>query len=116
MTTNKRLRVLKNELKEVKKFLDKNPEKCYHDYNNGNAMYYKIVMNNGIEYIIGRTTFSFPDINFKNIIYICKQMKYSYHYYDNFKGDFDISTDYSYFQNLYKRIGVIETIATGKEY
>ena len=118
MNSIQRLKALKKELKAVKKFLDINVEKTYNDYDKGNACYYKVITKEHKEYIIGRTTKEFPDINFKNIIYITKAIRTNgvIRDYDIYRGEFDIKTDYSYFKRINEHFKVIEIIATGPEY
>lgn len=116
MSPTQRLNYMKKELRKVKKFLDLYTDCSFAQYNKGNAMWYYIVTKDKKLYVIADTTYDFPNINFKNIIYISKMLKTSFHNYDIYKGEFDIKTDYSYYQNLFNKMGIAQYIATGAEY
>lgn len=118
MNSTQRMKFLKNELKALKKVLDKNNnEVIMKDIKWGNANYYRIFTNDGKEYIIGLTTSKFPNINFNNIVYIYKNIvKLGLRDYDIYKGEFDISKDYEYPQRIREKFNITETIWTGQLY
>ena len=115
MTRKKRLFEMKKELKKVKKLLDKS-DKCYGDLKWGNAGHYEIIMRNGDNYIVGMTTYDFPDINFKQIVYVRKFIRIFGGFYDTDIGYYRRSWDYSYAENVERKYKVRNTIHTGSPY
>ena len=115
MTKKKRLFEMKKELKTIKKLLDKS-NKWLGDIKWGNATYYEFITRDKKLYVIGATTYDFPKINFKDIIYIRKCVKPTFNYYDTDIGYYNISFNYSYFEEVNAKYGVTDTISTGISY
>lgn len=115
MNVTQRIQYLKKELKALKKLLDKDGLNMLRDKHWGNAQYYNVYTKDHKEYVIGATTYDFPKINFNDIIYIHKKLN-NFKEYDIYKGEFDISEDYSYLQNMFDKFNIEETIYTGCYY
>ena len=91
MTAKKRLLLLKKELLQIKKLMDKDKWGFWsNNFNNwGNAISYIFYTKNGYEYEINDDTEEFPNCNINDIIYICKRLQNMTNtYYDIYQGQF----------------------------
>ena len=91
MTAKKRLLLLKKELLQIKKLMDKDKWGFRsNNFNNwGNASSYIFYTKNSYEYEINEDTEEFPNCNINDIIYICKRLKNMTNtYYDIYQGQF----------------------------
>ena len=115
MTRKKRLFEMKKELKKVKKLLDKS-DKCYGDLKWGNAGHYEIIMRDGNNYIIGMNTYDFPDIDFKQIVYVRKFIRIFGGFYDTDIGYYRRNWDYTYHSKVAKKYNEKDMIFVGKPF
>ena len=93
MTAKKRLLLLKKELLQIKKLMDKDKWGFWsNNFNNwGNAISYIFYTKTGYEYELNDNTEKFPNCDINNIIYICKRLKSIPNtYYDIYKGQFTL--------------------------
>lgn len=119
MTTKKRLFTLVNELKAVKKLVDKEIRKAdkynreykmWADYEWGNADNYIFITRDGMKYVFSCESCRFPDVDFNQIVYVGKSFvttttkkngklyrtSFPGTHYDSVKGFYNISDDYGY--------------------
>lgn len=93
MTCKKRLLLMKKELLQIKKLMDKDKWGFWsNNFNNwGNAVSYIFYTKDGYEYEINDDTEEFPNCSINDIIYICKRLKNMPNtYYDIYKGQFTL--------------------------
>ena len=95
MKMNK-LMIAKNELRQIKKFMDRNK---FNINKWGNASFYTIYTNK-TEYEINATTREFPIDNINDVVYVCKCLrnKNKLTFWDTNKGEFTADDDYGYFK------------------
>ena len=127
MTKNKRLIEIKKELRRVKKKMQKRiyylnkdnidtyPFECIEDYCfPKNISAYNIITNNGTKYIISNITGKFPDIDFKNIVYVSKFIDKvntdKYEFYDTNNGFFNPQNRWQYEEAVEKQYNVTNTV------
>ena len=137
MTRAKRLIEVKKELRKVRKRMNRlktinetEPNKTYYYYITSVDEYcfpkyvteYTIITKQGIKYIINNLmTDYFPDINFKDIIYVSKFMGYlslnENNCWDTNVGFYSWKTveGWNYFHNAEDRYNVVETVGDYKD-
>ena len=101
------LTILKKELMRLKKKMVKH---TFKELDFANADYYDIYLKNGYYAIIEYTTKTFPDINFKDIVYINKCYVAGTHknitHKDSLVGDYDIKQNFKYPKQIQSKYNV----------
>lgn len=139
-TPKKRLFELKKELKAVKKKMDKLnkyltnkdlPLCSYGLEKDTNWNTWEIILSNGTEYDIDGTTTTFPDIDFKKVVYINKTFATQYwkskktgkmcnnvswhNAYDSITGFYNGRKNYEYPKMIREKFNVTNYIYTGED-
>ena len=91
-----KLVIAKNELRQIKKLIDRNK---FNINKWGNASFYTIYTNK-TEYEINATTREFPIDNINDVVYVrkCLRNKNKLTFWDTNKGEFTADDDYGYFK------------------